>query len=241
MAKQQINRRSFISKTSGLAGGAFFVPNILRSQNGASPNNKLRVACISIGGKGESDSAKAAGLESKNPADFNDIVAIVDVAQDRLDKAKEKYTGAEAFTDYRKMFEVMGDKIDCVTVSTPDHTHFPAAMLAVAHKKHVMVQKPMCNTIWEVRELHKAAKAAGVITQMGNQGRTMEGQRLAKEWIDQGTIGTLQEIRLWTNRPIWPQGPLKKQTVPQPADLNWDTWLGVEPYQPYFEFELSPE
>ena len=150
MAKHQINRRRFISTTSGLAGGAFFAPNILRSQGGASPNNKLRVACISVGGKGESDSAKAAGLESKDPADFNDIVAIVDVDQARLDKAKQKYTGAEAFTDYRKMFEAMGDKIDCVTVSTPDHTHFPAAMLAVTHKKHVMVQKPMCNYIAEV-------------------------------------------------------------------------------------------
>jgi len=232
MAKAHLTRRRFISTTSGLAGGAFFAPNILRSQGGESANSKLRVACISVGGKGESDSAAA--------SDGNDIVAIVDVDQARLDKAKLKYAGAEAFTDYRKMFETMGDKIDCVTVSTPDHTHFPAAMMAVAHKKHVMVQKPMCNYIAEVRQLHKAAKAAGVVTQMGNQGRTMEGQRLAKEWIDQGAIGTLKEIRLWTNRPIWPQGPLKKQTVPQPADLNWDTWLGVEPYEPYFEFDVPP-
>jgi predicted dehydrogenase len=232
MAKAQLNRRRFLGTSAGVAGGAIFAPNILRSQGGESPNNKLRVACISVGGKGESDSNAA--------ADGNDIVAIVDVDQARLDKAKQKYTGAEAFADYRKMFEAMGDKIDCVTVSTPDHTHFPAAMMALALKKHVMVQKPMCNYIGEVRALHKAAKAAGVVTQMGNQGRTMEGQRLAKEWIDQGAIGTLKEIRLWTNRPIWPQGPLKKQTLPQPADLNWDTWLGVEPYEPYFEFDLPP-
>lgn len=228
-----MNRRRFISTSAGVAGGAFFVPNILRSQSAESPNNKLRIACIGIGGKGESDSNAA--------SEGNDIVAIVDVDQNQLDRAKKKYTSAEVFTDYRKMFEAMGDKIDAVTVSTPDHTHFPAAMLAVAHKKHVMVQKPMCNTIWEVRELHKAAKAAGVVTQMGNQGRTMEGQRLVKEWVDQGAIGTLKEIRLWTNRPIWPQGPLKKIEVPAPANLDWNIWLGVEPSEPYFEFDLSPE
>ena len=210
MARTSINRRRFISASANLAGGAFFAPNILRSQNGASPNNKLRIACIGIGGKGESDSGAAAGLNSKDPSDVNDIVAIVDVDTDRLAKAQKRFPGAEAFTDFRKMFDKMSDKIDAVTVSTPDHTHFVAGMMAVQHKKHVMVQKPMCNTIWEVRELHKAAKAAGVITQMGNQGRTMEGQHLAKEWVEQGGIGKLQEIKLWTNRPIWPQGPIKK-------------------------------
>ncbi len=232
-SSKSLNRRRFISTSAGVAGGAFIAPNILRSHTAESPNNKLRIACIGVGGKGESDSNAA--------SEGNDIVAIVDVDQSHLDKAKQKYPGAEVFTDYRKMFEVMGDKIDAVTVSTPDHTHFPAAMLAVARKKHVMVQKPMCNTIWEVRELHKAAKTAGVVTQMGNQGRTMEGQRLAKEWVDQGAIGTLKEIRLWTNRPIWPQGPLKKVEVPAPANLDWNIWLGVEPSEPYFEFDLSPE
>ena len=241
MAIYKTKRRQFIAKVSGFAGGTIVAPNLLLGQSGISPNNKLRVACISVGGKGESDSAAAAGLNSKNPEDVNDVVAIVDVDPARLDKAKQKFTGAEAFTDYRKMFDEMADKIDCVTVSTPDHTHFPAAMLAVAHKKHVMVQKPMCNYIDEVRQLHKAAKAAGVVTQMGNQGRTMEGQRLAKEWIEQGAIGTLKEIRLWTNRPIWPQGPLKKVVVPTPEGLNWDAWLGVEPTEPYFEFDLSEE
>ncbi len=232
-SSKSLNRRRFISTSAAATGGAFFVPNILRSQGVESANNKLRIACIGVGGKGDSDSHAA--------SDGNDIVAIVDTDQNQLDKAKQKYTGAQVFTDYRKMFEAMGDKIDAVTVSTPDHTHFPAAMLAVAHKKHVMVQKPMCNTIWEVRELHKAAKAAGVVTQMGNQGRTMEGQRLAKEWVDQGAIGTLKEIRLWTNRPIWPQGPLKKVEVPAPANLDWNVWLGVEPSEPYFEFDLTPE
>jgi predicted dehydrogenase len=243
MSKAHLSRRRFITKTAGAAGGAMFFPNILRSQGGVSPNSKLRIACISVGGKGESDSGAAAGVDrdgkpGSNAEDINDIVAIVDVNSNTLDKAKQRFAGAEAFTDYRKMFDEMADKIDCVTVSTPDHTHFPAAMRAVAHGKHVMVQKPMCNYIDEVRQLHAAAKKAGVITQMGNQGRTGEGQRLAKEWIEQGGIGTLKEIRLWTNRPIWPQGPLTKTQVPVPANLDWNDWLGVEPLEPYFEFDV---
>ncbi len=233
MAQSSINRRRFITASANIAGGAFFAPNILRSQSGESPNNKLRIACIGIDGKGGSDSGAA--------ADGNDIVAIVDVDTDRLAKAQKRFPGAEAFTDFRKMFEKMSDKIDAVTVSTPDHTHFVAGMMAVQHKKHVMVQKPMCNTIWEVRELHKAAKAAGVITQMGNQGRTMEGQRLAKEWIEQGGIGTLKEIKLWTNRPIWPQGPIKKMVIEKPANLEWDTWFSSETPEPYFEFDIPAD
>ena len=240
MPSPSINRRRFITQSAGLAGGAFMAPNLIFGQD-ASPNSKLRIACIGIDGKGASDSGAAAGLNSKHPEDVNDIVAIVDVDTKRLAKAQKRFPGAKPFTDFRKMFEEMADKIDAVTVSTPDHTHFVAGMMALQHKKHVMVQKPMCNTIWEVRELHKAAKAAGVITQMGNQGRTMEGQRLAKEWVEQGGIGTLKEIRLWTNRPIWPQGPIKKLAAEKPDYLEWDTWFTSEQPEPYFVFDLPDD
>jgi predicted dehydrogenase len=199
---------------------------------------------IGANGKGSSD--------TKGVALDHNIVALVDVDSKRLEKAGNDlakiYTDAKRdvpqapklFTDYRKMFDEMSKDIDGVIVSTPDHTHFAAAMWAIKHKKHVCVQKPLCNTIWEIRELHKAAKAAGVVTQMGNQGRTMEGQRNTKEWIEQGGIGTLKEIRLWTNRPIWPQGPLAKVAAQCPENLNWDAWLGVEPEEPYFEFDVPP-
>ena len=97
-------------------------------------------------------------------------------------------------------------EIDAVTVSTPDHAHYPAAMHAIALGKHVCVQKPLVNTLWEARELHMAAKKKGVITQMGNQGHTYEDNRVVKEWIAAGVIGKVKEIHVWTNRPIWPQG-----------------------------------
>lgn len=236
-----ISRRHFLGSTAGLAAGAFTGPNLLlRGQDAA--GKKLNVAVIGANGKGQSDT-QAVTME-------HNIIALVDVDQKRLDEAAKKNEehhlksgdsssrGPRLYQDFRKMLDEVGKEIDGVIVSTPDHTHYIAAMHALKHKKHVCVQKPLCNYIGEVRNLHKTAKDAGVVTQMGNQGRTMEGQRLAKEWIEQGAIGTLKEIRLWTNRPIWPQGPLVKRKVDKPADLDWDKWLSVEPLEDYFEFDL---
>ncbi|MDB6172253.1 MAG: oxidoreductase domain protein [Chthoniobacteraceae bacterium] len=238
-----LTRRRFLTQSAGLAAATVLGPNLLlRGQETA--GRRLNLAVIGAFGKGEVDTGKVALAHN--------IVALVDVDSKRLESAgkalSKKYTDAgrevpqapRLFADFRKMFDQMAGGIDGVIVSTPDHTHFPAAMWAIKNKKHVCVQKPLCNTIWEIRELHQAAKQAGVVTQMGNQGRTMEGQRVAKEWIDQGAIGTLQEIRLWTNRPIWPQGALVKSAVEKPATLEWDLWLATEAEEPYFEFDLPP-
>lgn len=239
--KTHISRRSFVRQSSALAT-VLAMPTILpRSVFGA--NNKLNIATIGALGKGQSD--------THNVADLHNIVALVDADMNRAqgaakslakfyeDRKSDTKVEAKLFTDFRKMFDEMHAGIDAVIVSTPDHTHFPAAMWAVRHKKHVAVQKPMCNYIGEIRALHKAAKEAGVVTQMGNQGRTMDGQRMAKEWVEQGAIGTLKEIRLWTNRPIWPQGPLHKHTAPTPEGLDWNSWLGQEVEEPYFTFDTG--
>lgn len=245
MATVNFNRRRFLTTSAGLAGGAFAFPNLLlRGQNTAS--KKLNLAVIGALGKGQSDT-QAVALE-------HNIVALVDVDQKRLEEAAAKHakyfsdagmeapkTAPKLYQDFRKMLDECHKEIDGVIISTPDHTHFVATMWALGYGKHVCVQKPLANTIWEVREMHKAAKAAGVITQMGNQGRTMEGQRLAKEWIEQGAIGTLKSIDLWTNRPIWPQGPIGKKAAPVPAGLDWDLWLGQEAYEDYFELDLGDD
>lgn len=192
-------------------------------------NSKLNIASIGVGGKGGSDRKLA-------EAEGNNIVALCDVDARRVAGAAKDHPGAKTYSDFRKMLEEMGNGIDAVIVSTPDHTHFAAAMMAVQMGKHVCVQKPLCNTIWEARELHKAAKKAGVITQMGNQGATGEGRRQIQEWVAQGAIGKLKEIRIWTDRPIWPQGALTKIAAPKPADLDWDLWLAQVPPMDYFEY-----
>ena len=143
------NRRDFI-KTSTLATGAvvFGVPTLLRAQN---LNSKLNIASIGAMGKGESDT---------NDCSSENIVALCDVDDRSAANAWKRFPNARRFRDYRKMFETMAPEIDAVTVSTPDHTHFPASMWALRHKKHVYCQKPLTHTPWEARELTKAARKA---------------------------------------------------------------------------------
>ena len=218
-------RRSFLkglAATSGIIG----IPQlILRAQDAIPASRKLGIACIGVGGKGESDMNSA--------AKDNEIVAICDVDAKSLAKAAAKYPNAKTFTDFRKMLDEV-KSIEAVTVSTPDHAHYPAAMHAIALGKHVCVQKPLVNTLWEGRELHKAAQKKGVITQMGNQGHTFDENRLLKEWIQAGAVGTIREIHVWTNRPIWPQGKevqWKEGTIPE--HLDWPLWLAATPDHPY--------
>jgi predicted dehydrogenase len=198
-------------------------PAILRAQN---VGDKLNVAAIGCGGKGTSDIDGVAKTGQN-------IVALCDVDDNTLGKAKEKYPGAKTYNDFRKMLEMQKD-IDAVTVSTPDHTHAPAAMMAIKLGKHVYVQKPLTHTIEEARKLTQAAKQHKVATMMGNQGHSGEGWRVLCEYIWAGAIGDVKEVNCWTNRPIWPQGinrPEGQDDIPK--NLHWDLWLGAAPERPY--------
>ena len=151
-----------------------------------------------------------------------------------------KHSSAKRFTDYREMLDSLGDKIDAVLISTPDHSHFPAAMAAMERGKHVFVQKPLAHNIWQVRTLRKAMKKYGVQTVMGNQGHTWETMRLIVEWVQAGILGDVREVHCWTDRPMMPwfqrQESIPPKTAAVPSDFNWDLWQG-----PTLEREYSPE
>jgi predicted dehydrogenase len=200
------------------------------------PSTDLRVACIGVGGKGRGDVADL--------ANYAHIVAFADVdfgAGSRSAQTLRNFPDVPRFSDYRVMFDRMADQFDAVTISTPDHSHYPAAMLAMMHGKHVFVQKPMANSIWECRQMMLAARKHGVVTQMGIQGHTFEGQRLLREWVEADAIGTVNQVRYWTNRPVWPQGAgLAWEPAEVPADLNWDVWQGTVANGRPFSPELHP-
>ncbi len=218
------SRRSFL-RTVGTVGAitGLGFPAITRS---ASPNSKIGVAGIGGGGgKGESDLAAA--------AEGNVVVALCDTDRTRLAAALEKYKlpSDRGFTDFRKMLDTVKE-IDACTVSTADHAHYPAAMHAMGLGKHVCVQKPLTNTLWEAQQLGlAAAKKPNLVTGMGNQGHTGEGMRLCKEWIQQGAIGKVKEMHVWTNRPIWPQGNAAKFETGKatPDNLDWEAWQAGNP------------
>jgi predicted dehydrogenase len=232
MSSSGTSRRNFIKGGAALAGAGVWVATrdvAFAAEQPKGANEKFNIACVGVGGKGGSDTDHA--------GKFGNIVALCDVDQVRLDDKGQLYEKAKRYTDYRKMFDEMGDKFDAVTVSTADHTHAPAAMRALRLGKHVYIQKPMTHTVFEARALRDAAKEKKVATQMGNQGTASPGLRKGVEVIRSGAIGPVKEVHVWTNRPVWPQAPGIMQRSadmpPVPPTLNWDAWLGPAPERPY--------
>jgi predicted dehydrogenase len=223
----QNSRRDFL-KTTALAGAGFWIAGATRAdEKRKSANEQINFACIGVGGKGRSDTADA--------AKHGNVVAICDVDEQTLARAAQLYPAAKQFVDFRKMLDEMGKSIDAVTVSTPDHTHAVAAALAMRLGKHCFTQKPLTHTLYEARRLGEIAREMKVATQMGNQGTASSGLREAAALIRAGAIGTVKEVHVWTNRPIWPQGMDRPKTeeVPPPY-LHWDLWLGPAPFRPFY-------
>ncbi len=227
-----VTRRRFLKTASLAALAAGLAPRGFtaeanaptRFKNLVTSGRKLRVACVGIDGKGYSDTMACLG---------EDIVALCDVDFARGRAAFAELPLVPRYRDFRQMLTEMGDRIDAVTVSTPDHMHFPVALMAIEMGKHVYVQKPLTHTIAEARILKAAAAKYGVVTQMGNQGHANEGTRLTKEWIEAGVIGTVREVHFWTNRPVWPQGIPLPAAQPAPDTMDWNLWLGVAPVRSY--------
>src|SRR5947209_10645423 len=197
---RRTTRRDFL-KQGALAGVGFWAAGgvVIGDEAKKLANDKINVASIGVGGKGDSDTRQAAKL--------GNLVAICDIDDNTLGKMAQAYPQAEKFNDFRKMFDKLEKGIDAVTVSTPDHTHAVASMMAMKLKKHVYCQKPLTHTVFEARQMRETAQKMGVATQMGNQGTAADGLRRAVEFIQSDGIGAVKEAHVWTNRPIWPQAP----------------------------------
>ncbi len=235
------SRRNFL-QTVALAGaaslGATAGGRIVRSQSTTRPttlvDKKLRVAFIGTGGKGSGDVAELAELGVTCPC-------YCDVDTRNFKSASGRFPNAKPFQDYREMIDKMHREFDAVTVSIPDHSHYLATTRAMYHHKAIYCQKPLTHTVWEARQLAKAAKHYDRATQMGNQGHSYEGCRIIYEWIHQGAIGDVTEVHSFTNRPIWPQGIDRPAgSDPVPKELDWKLWLGVAPERPYKHDTYAP-
>lgn len=227
------SRRQFMGQSAALSAGVWLGTSVA-SRSHASPLQGLSAACIGVGGKGSSDTSHIAEQGVS-------IVGLCDVDKGTLAKKGREFESAEQFQDFREMLDKLGDKVDIVTVSTPDHTHACAAMKAMKLKKHVYCQKPLTWSIAEARLLRETAAEMDVVTQMGNQGTSENGLREAVEVIRSGAIGDVKEVHVWTNRPIWPQGSGRPEgSDPIPEELNWDAWIGPAPMRPFKEKIYHP-
>jgi len=226
----RMNRRGFLQATAAAGAGYWLTASAISASRAAdTPNEKVHFAGIGIGGKGSSDIDHAGNL--------GQVVALCDIDEKELDKKANRFSTAERFYDFRKMFDKLAKQIDAVTVSTPDHTHAPASIMAMKLGKHVYCQKPLTHSVYEARLMRETARQMKVCTQMGNQGTAASGLRRAAEFIQSGGLGAITQAHVWTNRPIWPQAPQvmarPKGKFEVPASVHWDEWLGPAPERPY--------
>lgn len=225
------SRRDFLKKGL-LASTIMIVPrHVLGGVGYTAPSDQLNIAAIGAGGKGRTDIINAA-VEGRER-----VVALCDIDQfggHGVTAAMKKFKRANFYHDFREMLDQEKD-LDAVTISTPDHTHAVCAMAAMDRGVHVYVQKPLTHNIKEARLLTETAREKKIVTQMGNQGASNPAQLQVQEWINAGEIGAVHTVKVWTNRPVWPQGiPLPKPDPENlPKGLDWDLWLGPAKATPY--------
>ncbi len=223
-------RREFLgqSAAAGAVATGFFV-NPLRAEESNSLNERLNIAAIGATGRAGAD---INGVSSQN------IVAIADVDANLLEAGSKKYAGARKYRDFRVMLEKEAEHIDAVVVGTPDHTHAPAAAMAMRLKKHVYCEKPLTHTVYEARKLAELAAKNKLVTQMGNQIHSGENYRQVVELVQSGIIGEVKEAHVWVGVDY---GGAKRINKPLPSNVDWDLWLGPAPKKPYSIAEIKGE
>ncbi|MHC4566021.1 MAG: Gfo/Idh/MocA family protein [Planctomycetota bacterium] len=231
-ANDRISRRYFMGAAAATAAFTVVPRHVLGGRGQTAPSDKLNIAGIGVGGRGSGD---IDAVSSEN------IVALCDVDWRQARGTFRRHPDARKYRDFRLMLDKEEKNIDAVVVATPDHLHAPASMMAIKMGKHVYCEKPLTHSVYEARMVAKAAREAGVATQMGNQGQAEEGRRLISEYIWAGAIGPVREVHVWTDRPLngldrvyWPQGVGRPADTPEcPDTLDWDLWLGPAPERPY--------
>jgi predicted dehydrogenase len=210
----QPSRRRFLTTSTAIGAGYWL--GTAAPARAASPNEKLNVACIGVGGRG---SANVGGVSKEN------IVAMCDVDAQKAGKRFEQFDRAKKFQDFRVMLDKLDKQIDAVVISTPDHTHFHAARQAMMMGKHVYCEKPLAHSAWECRELTNIAKKMDVATQLGNQRHANAGMARTVEAVRAGVIGEIKEVYCFIGGTRgMPDAP--KEFPPVPSHLNWDLWQG---------------
>jgi predicted dehydrogenase len=224
-----VTRRTFLRTSATVAAAGATLATVTRpwTARAAQAPDPVNVAFVGVNGKGRDDRAEILKAGGR-------VAALCDVDADSLDAAAAEHEGASTYRDFRTMLE-REKGIDAVVVSTPDHCHAPAAMMAMKLGKHVYCQKPLTHDIYEARALADAARTYKVATQMGNQGHASPNLRRLVDWLKGGLIGTVHEAHVWSDRPTgwWPQGVGRPAEAPVPAHLDWDAWLGPAPHRPY--------
>jgi predicted dehydrogenase len=223
----ELSRRSFLRVAGPVAAFTVLPRRLLAGSGETLPSETVHLAVVGVGGQGRFD-VEALGDQGR-------VVAYADVDPRMIEKARALLPQAKAFKDYREMYDQVKD-IDAVIVATPDHWHALPALEAMQRGKHVYVEKPLARTIGEVRQLMAAARKYNVVTQMGNQGHSLESNRVFASWVQKGLLGRITEVHTWTTmRLLSSTSKLREisKREEMPAGLDWDRWIGPAQYHPY--------
>lgn len=218
-----MNKRDFL-KSAALLTTASVLPTSLWSMGRA---DKLRTAHIGVGGMGMED------LKAITSHPDVEVVGLCDVDSSNLSAAHQMHPNAKVYSDYRAMLREMSGSIDAVVVSTPDHTHAPASMMAMEMNKPVYCQKPLTHHVTEARAMNQLAADKGLVTQMGIQVHSFYDYQLATELIQSGIIGKVKRVRAWSPKNWGYDGPIPEGSDPIPENLDWNLWLGTSAERPY--------
>ncbi|MBI4586773.1 MAG: Gfo/Idh/MocA family oxidoreductase, partial [Planctomycetes bacterium] len=220
------SRRSFLKALATSMGAATIAGVAPASVLGA--NERIHFGHIGVGGMG---TGHLNGMVKRSEADKVKSVAVCDVYQRRLTRAKG-ICGGDGYLDYRKLLERMD--IDAVLIASPDHWHSKIAIDAMDAGKHVYVEKPMTHTVEQALELRNAVRKYKKVLQVGPQGTGNDAYWQAREAIQAGRIGKV----------TWAQGSYNRnarvclfnehQKIDPTAGpdksgedfIDWDMWLG---------------
>ncbi len=227
-----MNKRDFLRKSSLGAVGVALAPSIIMGN--IRPHNRLRTAHIGVGNMGGED------LKAISSHKLVDVTALCDVDANNLAAAKKLHPKAKVFSDYRVMLKEMANEIDAVIVSTPDHTHAPASMMAMNLNKPVYCQKPLTHYVSEARAMNKLAQEKHLVTQMGIQVHSFYDYKLATLLIQSGIIGKVHTVRAWSPKNWGYDGNSPTGSDPVPSNLDWNLWLGTSKQRDYKEGVYHP-
>lgn len=227
----RVDRRRFLHASgvgaAALTGGVW---SELPAKESNSANEKLKVLCVGTANRAAAD---VDGVKSQ------DIVGICDVDSNYLARAQNQFKDAKAYADYREMIDKEADKADAIVIATADHNHAPAAIRGIHAGLHCYCEKPLTHTVQEARIIAEAAKARGVVTQMGTQIHAQDNYRRVVEIIQSGAIGNVGEVHVWVGK-SWGGGERPENGQAPPPNLNWDLWLGPAPERPFAAGRYHP-
>ena len=225
MTTSRVTRRSALKR---LAAAGMSAPFVFRAHATAAPSETLYHASFGASGMALAD------IRSLTASKHVKLVAVADVDLSRTAEVEKRFPDVQVYQDWRELLDKEKD-LNSVNVSTPDHMHAPITMRAMQQGLHVYTQKPLTQTIYEARQVARVAREKRLVTQMGIQIHSHAVHRTVVATIQAGAIGKVKEVHSWSGKHWGDRNPRPDRTDPVPADLNWDSWLGVAAERPFLE------